>query len=141
PGGVADPRGRLGYVAGNAIDALDLRTGELRWQAAAAARPVLADEQRVAALQTVAANERALQVVVLAAKDGQMVLTSHVIEFPDWVHATVRPDEFFSYQVRAEDDALLLAWQACARYSGGANPSAYILAQANKEAAGVARVD
>jgi hypothetical protein len=141
PGGVAEASARFGYVAGEVIEALDLLTGEAVWRAGAAGRPVLIHERRVAALQTVPGVDNSLRIVVLDAQDGRVALTSSALEFPDWARAAVVPDEFFSYQVGSEGGALLLDWQACARYSGGASPSPYILAQANKEAAGRARVD
>lgn len=141
PGGVAEPAARFGYVAGDVVEALDLLTGELVWRAGVAGRPVQVYERRVVALQTVPGMDSALQIVVLDAQDGQVMLTSSPLEFPEWATAAVVPNEFFSYQVGYEDGALLLTWQACARYSGGASPSAYILEQANKEADGTARVD
>jgi hypothetical protein len=141
PCGVAEPSARIGYVAGDVIEALDLLTGESVWQAGVAGRPVLINGRSVAALQNVPGVDSALQVVVLDAQDGRVVLTSSTLEFPDWASVAVVPDECFSYQVNSEDGALLLDWQACARYSGGASPSPYVLAQANKEATGRFRVD
>ena len=65
PGGVAERAARIGYVAGGGVEALNLLTGEALWQATVAARPVLVYEQKVAALQTVAGLDNALQVVAL----------------------------------------------------------------------------
>lgn len=141
PGGVAEPTRRFGYVAGDVVEAIDLLTGELVWRAGVAGRPVMVHERRIAALQTVPGSSGALRMVVLDTQDGQTLLSSSTFEFPDWVNTAILPNEFFSYQVSSEDGALLLTWQACGYYSGGANPSAYILEQAKKEAAGIVRVD
>lgn len=145
PAGVAAPDKRAGYIADTSggIQALDLAEGALIWRSQLAARPLIVRENGLAALKrAVPDRENALQVVLLDRNDqGKLLLESEPVIFPDWVAATIIMNETFSYSVRLEGDDLLLEWEAQARYRGGAPPPAYIQAQANKAASGVARID
>jgi hypothetical protein len=145
PAGVAGPDKRAGYVSDTAggIQALDLAEGELIWRSQLAARPLIASENGLAVLgRATPEKENALQVVLLDRQDqGKLLLESDAVIFPDWASATINTNESFSYGVRLDGDDLLLEWKAQARYRGGAPPSAYIQAQANKAATGLARID
>jgi hypothetical protein len=145
PAGVAGPDKRAGYVSDTSggIQALDLAQGEPIWRSQLAGRPLIVREHALVVLQlAVPDKENALRVALLDGNDqGKMLLASDAITFPDWVSATITTNESFGYSARLEGDDLLLEWEARARYRGGAPPPAYIQAQANKAAGGVARVD
>lgn len=141
PGGLADPAGRVGYVANatGGIDALDLDSGEARWSTEAASRPLLALDDRLVCQAFVKGRKNALQVVVLDAATGGVLLRSEAAILPDWVDVTAT-GESFRWSVRLEGDTLVYRWEAQARYRGGAPPPPEVLARATKDAAGVARI-
>jgi hypothetical protein len=147
PAGVAGPSKRYGYVAdvSGAIEALDLSTGEQLWRtpSEAPSRPVMVIGSSVAVLrQAPDGKANVLQLVLLdTERDGEAVLESEPLIFPDWVQAAVVPGESFNYQVGLERNDLIVEWEAHARYRGGAPPPARILAKATKEAAASARID
>ena len=141
PGGVADPAGRVAYVAHatGGIDALNLETGEVRWSTDAASRPLLGLDDRLVCQAFVKGRKNALQIVVLDAARGGVLLRSEAATLPDWVDVTTR-GEAFACSVRAEGDTLLYRWEGHARYRGGAPPPPEVLARATKDAAGAARI-
>lgn len=141
PAGVAAPDQHIGYVGiSGAIEALDLHTGESLWRAEIDARPVLVFENLLVVLSPVKGKANALKLVeVDRNNEGEFVRESDELMFPDWVHATITPDLFFSYEVSRDGSDLVLEWEAHARYQGGASPSAQIQAQATQDTAGTAR--
>lgn len=144
PAGVAEPDKRVGYVAdtNGGIEALDLLNGKLYWRADVTARPVIVFENTLVALRPAEDKASDLQVVVLdRSNEGNMMLESDLLVFPDWVTATTEPNQFFGYEVRIDRTELKLVWEAHARYRGGAPPPGYVLAQANRDAAGVSRIN
>lgn len=142
PVGVADPELRVGYVANSTsgIEAIELLNGMLIWQTELIARPVLVFENLLAALRTVEDRTNAFQLISIdRTKNGEVLLESDPLEFPEWIQATISPDQSFRYEISADQNELILEWEAHARYRGGASPSAHILAQSTQDAAGVAR--
>ncbi|HEX8142854.1 MAG TPA: hypothetical protein VF553_09680 [Pyrinomonadaceae bacterium] len=144
PAGVAGPDKRAGYFAdaGASIEALDLSDGKPIWRSEVAARPLIVDEKRLAALRALKDQANALQVVVLdCADEGALLVESDLILFPEWVSAAVVTGEAFRYRVALEGNILLLEWEAHARYRGGAPPPRHIQAQATKAESGIAHID
>lgn len=142
PRGVAGPDNRTGYTMDRSgIDALELLSGQVIWQSEITARPVMATENRLAALRTVPGKTNALQVVVLDREDhGKLLLESESILFPDWVSAGIVSGGSFRYETGTEGDDLLVEWEARANYRGGAHPTRRIELQATEAASGIARV-
>ena len=142
PDGVADyPAGKIGYVtnAENGIDAIDLVTGKLFWKTAESDKPLWADKNRLVAMKGDGNNIRIL--ILDATKKGALISTSKPVVFPEWVSIQNSYGHSFSYETYFLKNALLLKWEAHAHYAGGAAPSEEILADAKKDAAGVARFD
>lgn len=141
PAGVADPEGAAGYVGcmTSGIDAIDLRDGTVIWRAELIARPVFVFENRLVALRTIEDRLNSLQLICIGRKNGEAVLESDPIDFPEWVVVSTLPDQSFSYDISADENELILEWEAHALYRGGAPPSAPILAQSKQDAAGVVR--
>jgi hypothetical protein len=141
PCGVADPGGRTGFVANahGGIDAVDLATGELLWEADGAKRPALADDDRLFAWAPVNAN--GLRVLSFKRTEGgRRLLESAPVVFPDWVHVEEGPGHSFIGHWRLEKGRLILDWEARSWYSGAhATPEAD--AKDRKFAEGQARVD
>lgn len=144
PRGVAGPEKLIGYIGEPAggIEAIDLAAGGLHWRTETAAWPAIVIEKWLAVLCFARDLPGALQVVTLdRSKQGQRVVESDPLVFPDWVSAAIIPEEFFSYRVSADRRVLIFEWEAHARYRGGAPPPASVLAQATRDAAGIFRVD
>jgi hypothetical protein len=142
PAGVADPDGTVGYVAGTAsgIDAIELLNGKVIWRTELIARPVFVFENLLVTLRTIEDRTNSLRLICLdRIKNADPVLESDAIEFPEWVTVNTLPDQSFSYDISADQNELILEWEAHARYRGGASPSAHILAQSTQDAAGVVR--
>ena len=142
PAGVAAPEQPVGYVVDltGGIEALDLLTGKLLWQAALNARPIFVFENLLVALRPMQDRANLLQFIVVDRNaKGELVLESKPVVFPDWVRANIEQDQSFSYRISAEQNDLIFHWAARARYQGGASPSAKILKQFTQDAAGIVR--
>jgi hypothetical protein len=97
-------------------------------------------DNRVFAYQPVSVNT--LQVVATTASgDGSLAVCADPVVFPDWVNTAPQDKNEFLVQPTAEDQFLLLAWEAHAYYHGGAAPPRQIMAQSRKDAVGLARID
>ena len=143
PEGVAEPGGHTGFFAVGtaAVEAIDLADGSLLWHTAAAIRPLLVVRHLLAAQAPVPGRRNALRIVLLDVRNGEPVLRSEPVLLPEWVDACARAPETFLCRARLEAQALVVAWEAHARYSGGAAPPREVLRQANREAAGTVRID
>jgi hypothetical protein len=122
------------------IDAIDLQAGTLLWSSDGAARPLLAFDDKLAALAADTGTRNAFRVVVLDTHSGRVLLTADPFEVPEWVTAGAGGE---SFRIRAElhGESLRVTWSAQARYTGGANPPPHVLRQANKDASGAVRVE
>ena len=144
PRGVAEPSGKIGYVAnGNdGIDAIDLNNGRTLWATSEASYPLLATRHWLTAQKTLPDQSNAFQLAKLDTdRKGSLLLLSESIVFPDWVSVQPPNDEDFSFKVYTSTDDLFLDWQAHSRYRGGANPPSYVLQQSTREGRGTVRVD
>ncbi|MFS0519550.1 hypothetical protein ACEYW6_33315 [Nostoc sp. UIC 10607] len=144
PRGVAEPSGKIGYVANvtSGIDAIDLSNGRTLWTTSEASYPLLATTNWLAAQKMLPEQSNAFAIAKLdTERKGSLLLLSEPIVFPDWVSVQPPNDEDFSFKVHASKDDLFLDWQAHSRYRGGANPPAYILQQSTREDRGTVRVD
>ncbi len=141
PCGVADPGGRTGFVANahGGIDAVDLATGELLWEAEGANRPALADDDRLFAWAPVEGN--GLRILSFKrTQRGRRLLESEPLTFPDWVRVEDGPGHLFKGKWGLEKGRLILDWEARAWYSG-AHASPDVDAKARKFAEGRAHID
>ena len=144
PDGVADPHGQAGYVRNlqGGIDALDLARGNLLWQTAAASRPLLVWRSRLVAYRRVGGHPPAVVVVLLdLARQGEVVLTSDSVQFPNWVeiHDVDHPE--FSFHVYITKSDLVLEWEGHQRYRGGAPPPPEVEAKWTHDERGVVHVN
>lgn len=141
PGGVADPAERAGYVAdGGEIVAVELAAGRPLWRTDAASRPLVVFGDRLAAAVPLADRSNVLQIVVLdLTRQGESMLASDPVVFPEWVSVANRAS--FGCTAHVEGGRLLLDWEAHARYGGGAAPPAQISRQSTKSTAGTFAVD
>lgn len=141
PCGVADPGGRTGFLANakGGIDAVDLATGDLLWDADAAKWPALAEDDRCFAWTPVMGN--GLRVVTFDRNQaGRTLLESDPVSFPDWVSVEEAPGRSFAARWRLDKGKLILDWEARAWFSGPhATPQAE--ADARRFADGQARID
>jgi hypothetical protein len=142
PHGVADASGTTGYVADRAggILAIDLKSGKVLWSTSAATRPLLVIGSLLAAGES--RDPNTLRVVLLDSdRRGEVTLVSEPVIFPEWVEIGQYDNDSFRMRATARNNQLLLDWEAHMYYKGGAAPSATILQQTGRDAAGVAQVD
>ena len=145
PQGIADPAGRTGFFAAGAesIEAISLADGSLLWRAVAFIRPLIASGHRLAAqAPSVPKKSNALRIVLLdVTRRGESVLTSDPVLLPEWVDCLSSDPEIFQCRARLEVRALVLAWEAHGRYSGGVPPPRQVVQQAARDASGLVRMD
>jgi hypothetical protein len=80
-------------------------------------------------------------VVVLAAADGRELWTTPAVPLPVWARPELDDTNEFGVLAAVDGDVVVLRWSARAGYSGGAAPSAELVATAARNAGGVIRVD
>lgn len=144
PRGVASPDCRTGCVAVDfkTIEALDLLKGLSLWNAQQSGMPLIVLDNRLIILQAPEEIPNQLQVAILEfSKSGELIFKCDPIIFPSWVTTAFLPSHLFNFNVHFEQDELLFTWRAHAYYQGGAPPPEYVLAKANKDEAGVARIN
>jgi hypothetical protein len=143
PRGVADPEGLAGYVGdGRGIVAVDIPHGQPLWRSERSVHPLISDGTQLAAASPDERRPNVLEVVVHdESRQGEPVLVSEPVVFPEWATAGPRPRETFWMRAQLDDSKLRLEWEARARYSGGAAPSARIRREAEHDASGVVEVD
>lgn len=139
--GVADRERGTGYVAdAGKIVAARLGDGVLLWRSPRAGRPLICEEERLAAASSHEAQANTFDVVVLG-EAGMPVLVSAPVALPDWVDAASCRPETFRISAFAGSGRLRLEWEAHAHYRGGAAPSPEILAASAHDATGAVEVD
>ncbi len=141
PLGVADPGAARAFVHDRAgtVLALDLATGQVRWRAGTALRPLSVVGDVVVAARV--ASRNAIELVMLDAGDGHELRASEPLALPDWAQASLDDTPDYTLRAEAEGGTVVLRWAAQARYRGGAPPSAMVQAAAERQAQGAARVD
>jgi outer membrane protein assembly factor BamB len=143
PAGVVEAAGKIGFVTNvdGGIDALDLESGKVLWQTAAASRPLLAFASRLFAQAAVKDKANSVRVLVFDAGNGKKLLESEPIVLPEWVSVGPALGKSFASSVRLDGADVILCWEAHARYAGGARPTPQIEKAARKDASGAARID
>jgi len=142
PEGIAAPDGNLGFVElrDGGVSAIDLSTGRDVWRIAMVARPLIVVGDRLVAEDRTESRDNVLQLVTLhLGRQGAVERRLDPIPLPEWV-AVGDPEQHFEYLVAAEDDTLIVDWDAASHYAGGAAPPPAIAAQAERRAHGRARV-
>ena len=143
PNGVAQPDASVGFVADRSghIDAIELSTGGLLWQSSVDARPLIVLGGRLAVLKPGdAANALCIDVLDTSSA-GRLLFESAPIVFPDWVVASVEPDESFQYAVVGDATALSFTWDAQGRYRGGAAPPPHVRTVSSTRASGTVTLE
>jgi hypothetical protein len=158
PFGVVAADGRTAYVSDDAggVEAVELASGKVLWAALDTekktrpdiwerrrpAQPLALDGDRLAVLIGVEGQANAARVVVLdVGRRGQQVLSTDPIRFPDWVSVGLDYGRTFDARGQMHKGDLYVRWEAHAFYDSGPPPTPEILAQAKKDAVGVARVN
>lgn len=143
PAGVADREAAAGYVAdGGAIVAVDLDDGQVSWRTDQARRPLIVVGEHLVAIRASDDSPNELRVVVLdVARQGEPILTSAPLVFPEWLSTAPKERASFWCAGRVDRGRLLLEWKAQARYRGGAAPSDEIRGEAERDAGGLLEVD
>jgi hypothetical protein len=160
PGGITDAEGRVGFLATpkGGIDAVNLATGEILWQTAAAQRPLCVVGNRLYAVAAVEKKRPLYYMGFLMLKPppgkhgfrivgfdlddkGQRVLESEVVETPEWVQLPEPAGEAFTTRWQIDKDGLLLTWEARTWYSGGRKPTPEMVATARRQAGSAFRMD
>ena len=143
PEGIAAPDGNLGFVElrDGGVSAIDLSTGRDVWRIAMMARPLIVVGDRLVAEDRTESRDNVLRLVTLhLGRQGAVDRRLDPIPLPEWV-AVGDPEQHFEYRVAAEDDTLIVDWDAASHYAGGAPPPPSIAAQADRRAHGRARVN
>ncbi|MFL6333273.1 MAG: hypothetical protein ACJ754_08035 [Pyrinomonadaceae bacterium] len=140
PQGVADPRGRGGYVSSSSgeIVAVELATGGLLWTTRNASKPLIVHEGRLLALRQLNKRGTLVQIVALDA-EGAQVLESERVMLPDGVDIDGGEDST-TVEVYVTLGSLVLDWEAHLRYGGGAPPPPYVQERYTKDVRGGVRV-
>jgi hypothetical protein len=145
PGGVADPKGKTGYVQapGGGVEALDLASGKVLWQTSEVCKPLALAGDRIICQAAEKGKANAVRILVLDVQDkGKLLRRSDAVEFPAWVSVgTTYGRSFTSRAALDGKGGLRLHWEARAWYAGGARPTPQIERAARKHAAGSARID
>jgi hypothetical protein len=143
PAGVADREAAAAYVADSgAIIAVDLDDGHVAWRTDQARRPLIVVGEHLVAVRASEDSPKELRVVVLdVARQGEPILTSAPVVFPEWLSTASDERASFWCAAHVERGRLLLEWRAQARYRGGAAPSAEIRREAERDAGGLLEVD
>jgi hypothetical protein len=140
PRGVADPAGKVGYLAKTlgGIVALDLRTGNELWSVTPeeGIRPLIATNRLLitqALPEGTRGPDESLCIAVLVVNETGSTLRakSPPVPLPPWVAAsglTRKPstewgEQWFDIEARILGNSLLVRWRAESRYKGGANLS------------------
>ena len=125
PGGVADAAGKTGFIANDkdAVEAINLETGEVLWTADVRGKPLAVTDNHLAVQVPATGKNNAVRVVVLdTAAKGKQILESEPVVFPDWVATGLVGGKSFTSSGKLYQGDLLLSWQANASYWGGAKP-------------------
>lgn len=126
-GVIVDRAAGLVYImmaAADEIDALDVRTGRVRFWTHAAMVPLAASEGRLLAWRESAENE--LRLIVLSAANGRTRVLCDPIPLPGAGMVTPNAGLGWSFTVRVvrmENSVAVLRWSAARRYVGGAAPT------------------
>src|SRR5262245_15883818 len=142
PGGIADPVGRVAYVASanDGIEALDLNTGSVIWESKEATMPLaLEGHQLLAQAPRGQTKVNTLQVVLIDVASGQVVMQMQPLVFPTWISVDGGIGLTFVSSATLVGNELVLTWMAQRELVGPA-PSPEAVAAARKIESGTARI-
>jgi hypothetical protein len=121
PGGIADARGTVAYVANasEGIAALDMSTGQPLWDTKQGVYPMALDGTRLFAKAPHGqAKPNVMNVVILDAATGQKTGETRQIAFPDWISVDGGIGLKFDFAASIDGSDLLLAWLAERQFAG-----------------------
>ncbi|MEQ9667973.1 hypothetical protein [Coleofasciculus sp. G2-EDA-02] len=144
PGGIADTTGKFGCIQNEegGTDCIDLTNGHLISRINRISKPLLIRDQKLIIWSPNLENHNVLHLFTALIQKGQESLRPmQSVSLPEWCDATSTDSLDFQLQASAEDNQLVIQWQARSRYKGGAPPPQYIIEQLSKDAAGTVRID
>jgi len=121
PGGVADTRGTVAYLANasEGIDAIDMATGRPLWDTKQGVYPMALDgDWLIAKAPHGKAKPNVMNVVVLDATTGKKTGEARQIEFPDWISVDGGIGLKFDFAASIEGSELTLVWLAERQFAG-----------------------
>jgi hypothetical protein len=131
PGGILDSTGRTAYLsAGEAVAAVDLSSGEVRWSSDQASEPLLVAGDRLYALAPSKSGRLFVRGLDLG-DGGRRVFESEPIELPRWAVPENTANRSFSFRWTRDKCRLELSWQVASWASGSPR----------KQASGEASID
>jgi hypothetical protein len=145
PSGVADPDSQSIYVTGasETLTALDLETGEQRWECKEAQLPLaVAGDRVIARTSQNKLPPNAMQLVVLDGASSKVQMRCEQIVFPEWVAVGGGLGLYFDAVASVEDNILTITWYAARELAvaqGKATPE--MIASAKKTTTGTVEVD
>jgi hypothetical protein len=144
PHGIADAKADLAYVAGpdECIVALNLTRGEIVARSDFAAKPLAADGDLLVGWTSVIAQPNAVRLIA-ALRRGEKIRSAWeaTLELPDWVDLESAEPDAFTLDAEIQEGAVVVSWEASARYSGGAPPSPDVEEAAKHNERGTVRLD
>jgi hypothetical protein len=150
PGGIAEPSGRLAYVASanDGLEAIDMESGQPIWETKEAQKPLaLAGDQLIAQAPRGQAKINTINIVILDAPSGKVVAHAQPIIMPDWVAVDGGIGLTFGSTSAIDGNELVLNWHAERQFAKGVTfagsvpPTQEAMAAARKIESGEARVD
>jgi len=146
PGGIADARGTVAYVANakEGVDALDMVSGDLLWDTKQAVHPLALDGARLIAQAP--RNQKkpsTMNIVVLDSATGKVIADPRPINFPDWIAVDGGIGLKFDCVASVEDNDLIISWVAERQFAGivEEKAKAAAAATARKVESGIARMN
>ena len=123
------------------IEALDLTTGKVLWTNKDANKLAGASDALVFAWVGDEKKPNSFRVVAMDAATGKTTGKSDPIALPEWATTAKAGGHAFRTAARADEEAVVVVWQAGTSYFGGARPTPEIEAAARKNESGLTRFD
>lgn len=144
PHGIADAQADLAYVVGpdECIVALNLTRGEISARSDFAAMPLAADGDLLVGWTSDIVQPSAVRLIT-ARRRGETIGSQWeaTIEIPNWVDLKSPEPSAFNLDAEIENDAIVVRWEASARYGGGAPPPPDVEETARHNEGGTLRFD
>lgn len=144
PFGVADSRGRLGFVKGpqGLIYALDLQNGEEQARSIFPAIPLTIYDDSLIGWRPDLDVANAVGLFAAEILEETLRLSwEQNLDLPSWVRVSTTELDFFRLLANIKGKELIISWEAHSRYPGGAPPPLEVEAAEVRDARGVVYVD
>jgi hypothetical protein len=139
-GGIRDGNAERGFVpVALEVIAVDLKRGTVLWRRSDAGRPLAATARW---LLTTTIERAKLMLHVLDAASGSEHFAAAVPRVPEWAHEALGQGNSENFTATELDqDRFRVVWTLRRLYRGGASPSSFVQAEAQREASGAFVVD